>query len=93
MLNPGTIKKLGININAAPIETYTQAKPQEICSFIKCVLPKHYKHEEPMIKNWIVHKRKHKGTVKYEEIVYFLNVMLKPEIVQRLYNAIFDSVC
>ena len=37
MLTPGTIKQLGININGSTIETRTQAQPQEIHSFIKCV--------------------------------------------------------
>ena len=93
MLTPGTIKQLGININGSTIEAYTQAQPQEIRSFIKCVLPKHHKHKAPIIKNWIVQKRKHNQAVKYEEIFYFLDVMLNmtswneqkfPEIVQRI---------
>ena len=50
-LTPGTIKKIGININGSTIEAYRQAQPQEIRSFIKCVLPKHHKHEAPIIKN------------------------------------------
>ena len=47
MLTPGTIKQLGININGSAIETYTQAQPQEIRSFSKCVLPKHHKNIAP----------------------------------------------
>ena len=43
ILTPWTIKQLGININGSTIEAYTQAQPQEIRSFIKCVLPKHHK--------------------------------------------------
>ena len=102
MLTPGTIKQLGININGSTIEAYTQAQPQEIRSFIKCVLPKHHKHNAPIIKNWIVQKRKHNRAVKYEEIFNFLDIMLNitpwniqnfPEIVQRIHNAIFVSVC
>ena len=72
MLIPGTIKKLGINNNGSTIEAYTQAKPQEIYSFIICVLPKHCKHHAPIIKNRIVEKRKHNRAIKYEEIFYFL---------------------
>ena len=68
MLTPGSIKQLGININGSTIEAYTQAQQQEIHSFIKCVLPKHHKHNALIIKNWIVQKRKHKRAVKYEEI-------------------------
>ena len=44
MLIQGTIQKLGISINGSAIEAYIQAKPQEIRSFIECVLPKHRKH-------------------------------------------------
>ena len=102
MLTPGTIKKLGININGSTIEAYTQVPPQEIRSFIKCVLPKHQKRNANVVKNWIVQKSKHNQAVKYEEIFYFLDVMLNitqwnklkfPEIVQRIYNTIFVSVC
>ena len=71
MLTPGTIKKLGININGSTIEVYMQAQPQEIRSFIKYVLPKHHKHKAPIIKNWIVQKMKHNQAVKYEEIFLF----------------------
>ena len=73
MFTPGTIKKLGININD---EASMEAQPQEIRLFIKCVLPKHHKHKAPIIKNWIVQKRKQNRAVKYEEIFYFLEVML-----------------
>ena len=102
MLTPGTIKKLGINVNGSTIEAYMQAQPQEIRSFIKCVLPKHHKNIAPQIKNWIVQKRKHNRAVKYEEIFYYLDVMFNitqwnepkfPEIVQRIYNTIFVSAC
>ena len=102
MLTPRTIKQLGININGSTIEAYTQAQPQEIRSFIKCVLPKHHKHIAPQIKNWIVQTRQHICTVKYEEIFYYLDVMFNispwneqkfPEIVKGIYNAIFVSVC
>ena len=75
MLTPRTIKQLSININGSTIEAYTQAQPQEIRSFIKCVLPKHHKHIAPQIKNWIVQKRKHNCAVKYEEIFYYLKVI------------------
>ena len=51
MLTPGIIKKLSININGSIIEAYAQAKPQEIRSFIKCVLPKYCKHHVPIFKN------------------------------------------
>ena len=44
MFTPGTIKQLGININGSTIEAYTQAKPQKIHSFVKCILPKYCKH-------------------------------------------------
>ena len=75
MLTPGTIKQLGINIKGSIIEAYTQPQPQEMLSFIKCVLPKHHKHNAPIIRNWIVQKRKHNRAVKYEEIFYYLDVM------------------
>ena len=102
MLTPGTITQLGIDINGSTIEAYTQSQPQEIRSFIKCVLPKHHKNITPLIKNLIVQKRKHNRVVKYEEILYFLDVMLNitpwnepkfPEKVEIIYNAIFVSVC
>ena len=48
----------------------TQGKPQEIRSFIKCVLPQHCKNKAPIIKNWIVQKRIHNKAVKYEEIFW-----------------------
>ena len=79
-----------------------QANSQEIGSFNKCVSSKYCKHEEPIIKNRIVQKRIYNRVVKYEEIFYFLEVMFNiilwteekfPEIVQRIYNAIFASVC
>ena len=68
MLTPGTIKQLGININGSTIEAFTQAQPQEIRSFIKCVLPKHHKRNANVIRNWIVQKR------KLEEIFYWKNI-------------------
>ena len=77
MLALGSIKKLGSNINGSTIEAHIQAQPQEIHSFIKCVLPKHHKNKAPLIKNWIVQKRKNKRAVKYEEIFYYLDVMFK----------------
>ena len=58
-LTPGKIKKLGININGSLIEAYTQAQPQKIRSFIKYILPKHHKHNTPIINNLNVQKRKH----------------------------------
>ena len=79
MPTPGTIEKLGININSSTIEAYTQAKPQEIRAFINCVLPKHCKHKASIIKNWIVQKRKYNRAVKYEEIFYFIEVMFNME--------------
>ena len=75
MLTPGTIKQVGININGSTIKAYTQAQPQKIRSFIKCVLPKHHKHNAPIIKNRIVQKIEHNRAVKYEEISYFLDVL------------------
>ena len=75
MLTPGTLKQLGININGSTIEAYTQAQPPEIRSFIKHVIPKHHKNIAPLIKNWIVQKRKHNQAVKYEVIFYYLDVM------------------
>ena len=68
MLTPKIIKQLGININGLNIEAYTQAQPQEIRLFIKYVLPKYEKHNAPIIKDWIVQKRKHNHAVKYEII-------------------------
>ena len=59
VLTPGIIKQLGLNINGSTIETYMQAEPQEICSFIKCVLLKHHKCNTNVIRNWIAQKRKH----------------------------------
>ena len=38
ILKPEIIQKLGININGSTVEVYTLAKPQEIRSFIRCVL-------------------------------------------------------
>ena len=76
MLTPGTIKQLGININGSTFEAYTRVQPQEMLSFIKCLLPKYHKGNTNVIKNWIVQKRKHNRAVKYEDIVYFLDVML-----------------
>ena len=102
MLTPRTIKQLGININSSTIEAYTQAQPQEIHSFIKCVLPKHHKRDANVIRDWNVQKRKHNQAVKYEDIFYSLVIMLNitpwnepkfPEMVQRIYNALFVSVC
>ena len=79
-----------------------QAQPQKTRSFIKCVLSKHHKHKAPLIKNWIVQKRKHNQAVKYKIFFYYCDIMFNitpwnepkfPEIVQRIYNAIFISVC
>ena len=79
----------------------TYAQPQEIHSFIKYVLPKNHKHKAPIIKNWTVQKEKNQA-VKYQEIFYFLDLIFNitpwneqkfPEIVQRIYNTIFVSVC
>ena len=77
-LQESFIKMLGININGATIEAHMQAKPQVIHSFIKC--PKHHKNIAPPIKDWIVQKRKHNQAAKYEEIFYYLNliVIIKP---------------
>ena len=44
MLTPGTIQKLGIYSNGSTIELYMQTKPQEIRSFVKCVLSQHQKN-------------------------------------------------
>ena len=102
VLTPRTIQQLGININGSTIEPYTQAQPQEIHSFIKYVLPKHHKNIAPQTKNWIIQKRKHNHAVKYQEIFHYLDVVFNitpwnkqkfPEIVQRIYNAIFVSIC
>ena len=102
LLTPGTIKQLSININGSTIKAYTQAPPQEICSFVKCVLPKDHNRNANVIKNWIVKKRKHNQAVKCEDIFYFLDIMVNitprnepkfQQIVQRIYNAIFVSVC
>ena len=93
---------VSININGSTIESYTQAQPQEILSFIKCVLPKHYERNANVIRERIVQKRKHNRAVKYEDMFYFLNVMLNislwnepkfPEIVQQIYNTLFVGVC
>ena len=75
MVTPGTIKQLVINIYGSTIEAYTQAQPQDISSFIKCVLPKHHKNIPPLVRNWIVIKRKHNSAVKYQEIFYYLDAM------------------
>ena len=75
MLTPGTIKKLGININGSTIKAYMQAQPQKIYSFMKCLLPKYHKSTAPLINNWIIQKRTCNQAVKYEEIFYYLNVM------------------
>ena len=102
MPTPGTIKQLGININGSTIKAYKQAQPREICSLIKCVLPDHHKRNANVTRNWIIQKRKHNQGVEFEEIFYFLDVMLNntpwnkqnfSEIVQRIYNAVFVSVC
>ena len=45
-LTLGIIQKLGININGSTNEAYMQAKPQEIRSFIKCVLREHRKMKQ-----------------------------------------------
>ena len=100
MITPETIQKLVININGSTIEVYMQTKPQEIFSFIKCVLPKYHLHEAPIIKYWVIQKRKHNRVVKYEEIFYLLKVMFNitpctkekfQEIIERIYNAILAS--
>ena len=102
MFTPGTIKQLGINVNGSTIEAYTQAQPQEIRSFIKCILSKYHDRYANVIRNWIVQKRKHNQAKKYEDIFYFLDVILNiaqwnepkfPETVQIIYNAKFVSVC
>ena len=75
MLTPGTIKQLAIKINGSTIEANMQAVPQEIRSFIKCVLPKHHKSNANVSRNRMVQKRKHNQAVKYEDIFYFLDVI------------------
>ena len=66
------------------------------------MLPQYHKHEAPITKNWITQKRIRNRAVKYKEIFYFLEVMFNitpwteekfPAIVQRIYNALFLSVC
>ena len=40
MSTPSAVHHLGIKINGSTIEAYTPQVPSEICSFVKCVLPK-----------------------------------------------------
>ena len=56
MQTPGAIHHLGIQINGSTIKAYTPPVPSEICSFVKCVLPKEPKGIGTKIKNWIVFK-------------------------------------
>ena len=56
MLTPSAIHHLGIKINGSTIEAYTLPVPSEICSFVKCLLPKEPKGLGRIIKNWIVFK-------------------------------------
>ena len=56
MLIPSAIHNLGIKINGSTIEAYTPPISSEICSFVKCVLPKEPKGLGTIIKNWIVFK-------------------------------------
>ena len=40
MLTSSAINHLGMKINGSTIEVYSPPVPSEICSFVKCVLPK-----------------------------------------------------
>ena len=54
MSTSSAIYHLGINVNCSTIEAYTPPVPNEIRSFVKCVLPKEPKGIGTKIKNWIV---------------------------------------
>ena len=102
MLTPSAIKHLGIKTDGSTIEAYTPPNSSEIRSFVKCVLPKTPKGIGTMVKNWIVFKLSLGRPVHYPEIFHFLQQEFNinpltqekfPEIVQRIYNAIFVSLC
>ena len=102
MSTPSAIQNLGIKINGSTIEVYTPPVPSEICSFVKCVLPQELKGIGTKIKNWIVFKLCQGRPAHYPEIFDYLdkefNINLQnqenfAEIVQRIYNAMFVSLC
>ena len=102
MLTPNAIHHLGIKINGSTIEVYTPPVPSEIHSFVKCVLPKEPKGTGTKIKNWIVFKLHQGRPVHYLEIFHHLDkeFNMNPqtqekfaEIVQRIFKAIFVSLC
>ena len=102
MLTPSAIHHLGIKTDGSTIEAYTPPNPSEIRSFVKCVLPKNPKGIGTKVKNWIVFKLNQGNPVHYPEIFEFLDREFNinsvtqdkfPEIVQRIYNAIFVSLC
>ena len=102
MLTPSAIQHLGIKTDGSTIEAYTPPNSSEIRSFVKCVLPKTPKGIGTQVKNWIVFKISLGRPVHYPEIFHFLQQEFNinpltqekfPEIVQRIYNAIFVSLC
>ena len=102
MLTPSAIHHLGIKTDGSTIDAYTPPKTNDIRSFVKCVLPKNPKGIGTSVKNWIVFKLNQGNPVHYPEIFEFLDREFNinaatqdkfPEIVQRIYNAIFVSLC
>ena len=102
ILTPSTIHHLGIKINGSTIEAYTPPALSVIRSFVKCMLQKEPKEIGTKIKNWIVVKLCKGRPLRYPEIFHYLdkefdiNPQTKEKlagIVQRIYNAIFISLC
>ena len=73
ILTPSAIHHLGIKINGSTIEASTSPVHNEICSFVKYVLPKEPKSLRTMIKNWIVFKLCQGRPVHYPEIFHYLD--------------------
>ena len=102
MFIPSAIHHLGVKINGSTIEAYIPPEPSEIRSFVKYVLPKKLKGIGKKIKNCIVFKLLQGRLVHYPEIFHKLNMEFNinpqtqekfTELVQRIYHAIFVSLC
>ena len=102
ILTPSASHHLGMKTNASTNEAYTPPVPSEIRSFMKCMLPKEPKGIGKQIKKWIVFKLCQGRPIHYSKIFHYLDKEfdINPqtqekfaEIVQRIYNAIFISLC
>ena len=73
MLTPRAIHHLGIKINGSTIVAYTPPAPSEICSFVKCMLPKKLKGIGTKIKIWFVVKLCQGRAFHYPEIFHYMD--------------------